>query len=44
VKNVLLVLGGKEKVPAKTRRVSASTLKELEPIFKVQGKYWPLKA
>jgi acetoin utilization deacetylase AcuC-like enzyme len=44
VKNVLLVLGKQEKVPAKKPRISASTLKELEPIFKVQGKYWPVKA
>jgi len=44
VKNVLLVLGGKEKVPVKTLRVSASTLEELTPIFKVQGKYWAFKA
>jgi acetoin utilization deacetylase AcuC-like enzyme len=43
VKNVLLVLGGQEKIPAQRARISASTEKELSPIFKVQKKYWPVK-
>ncbi len=42
VKNVLLVLGGKEKVRVKQGQASASTETELEPVFKVQKKYWPV--
>jgi acetoin utilization deacetylase AcuC-like enzyme len=42
VKNVLFVLGGKEKVSAHKAQISASTERELSPIFKVQKKYWPV--
>jgi len=42
VKNVLLVLGGEEKVRAGQARITASVASELEPVFKVQKKYWPV--
>jgi len=35
-------LGGKEKVRVKQGQASASTETELEPVFKVQKKYWPV--
>jgi acetoin utilization deacetylase AcuC-like enzyme len=42
VKNVLLVSGEQEKVTPPQAQISASTEKELGPVFKVQKKYWPV--
>jgi len=43
VKNVLLVLGGKEKARTTKAQVAAPTASELEPVFRVQKKYWPVR-
>jgi acetoin utilization deacetylase AcuC-like enzyme len=43
VKQVLLQLGSAAKKPAIDAIPSPATEREIEPIFKIQEKYWPLK-
>lgn len=43
VKSVLLALGGRDRPTLPAVTISASTLRELEPVFKVQKKYWPVR-